>query len=130
MLATLAPPSAVILGSAGASPYRWINRAPQSAFQTQVIRWVAWSEALLFQVVHIEPVVNDAVARQVLRDVVLHVFLELGRQVAQAHVPLLVVPGDDFRAGTFLRVPANPFGNLVVRRAGGHEGAEGGVVDA
>ena len=74
--------------------------------------------------------VNDAVARQELWDVVLHVFLNLRRQIAQAQVALLVVPGDDFRAGTFLRVLANPSGNLVVRRAGGHEGAEGVVVNA
>jgi len=32
-------------------------------------------------------------------------------------------------AGTFLRVLTNPGGNLVVRRAGGHEGAKGVVIN-
>src|SRR2546428_710292 len=77
------------------------------------------SETFLFQVVHIEPVVHHAIARDVLLNVVLHVFLQLGGQVAQAQVAFPVVPDDDVCTGTFLGVLADPRGTLVIGRTGG-----------
>src|SRR5712692_1009141 len=77
------------------------------------------SETFLFQVVHIEPVVHHAIARDVLLDVVLHVFLQLWGQVAQAQVAFPVVPDDDVGSGTFLGMLADPRGDLFVGRASG-----------
>jgi len=44
----------------------------------------AFSDSLLFQIVHVEPVIHDAVTRDVSMDVVFHEFLELVRQIAQS----------------------------------------------
>src|SRR3989449_10421750 len=78
-----------------------------------------YSETFLFQVVHIEPVIHHAIARDVLLDVVLHVFLQLWGQIAQAQVTFFIVPDDDVGAGALLGVLADPRGDLVVGRAGG-----------
>src|SRR5437899_6065090 len=77
------------------------------------------SETFLFQVIHIEPAVHHAIARHVLLDVVLHVFLQFRGQVTQAQVAFPVVPDDDVGSGALLGVLADPRGNLVVGRAGG-----------
>ena len=63
--------------------------------------------------------IYHAIARDVLLDVVLHVLLQFGGQVAQAQVTFPVVPDDDVGTGTFLGVLADPDGDLVISRAGG-----------
>ncbi len=44
----------------------------------------AFSDSLLFEIVHVEPVIDDAITRHVALDVIFHELLELGRQIAQA----------------------------------------------
>src|SRR3989441_5421303 len=87
------------------------------------------SETFLFQVIHIEPAVHHAIARDVLLDVVLHVFLQFRGLVTQAQVAFPVVPDDDVGSGTFLGVLADPRDNLVVGRAGGDKQPERIVVN-
>jgi hypothetical protein len=79
------------------------------------------SDPFFFQVVHVEPVMHHPVARDELRDVILHVFLEFQRQIAQVQVPFAIVPGDDLGARTFLRVLANPSRNFVIGCASRNE---------
>ena len=50
-------------------------------------------------------------------------------QIAQALVPLLVVPDDDFRARPLLRVLTNPGRDFVVCGPGGDERAEGPIIN-
>src|SRR5438132_441361 len=88
-----------------------------------------FSETFLFQVVYIEPAVHHAIARHVLLDVVLHVFLQFRGQVTQAQVAFPVVPDDDVGSGTFLGMLADPRDNLVVGRAGGDKQPERIVVN-
>src|SRR5947209_10037235 len=87
------------------------------------------SETFLFQVIHIEPAVHHAIARHVLLDVVLHVFLQFRGQVTQAQVAFPVVPDDDVGSGALLGVLADPRDNLVVGRAGGDKQPERIVVN-
>ena len=63
--------------------------------------------------------VHHPVAWKVLLDVILHVFLQLERQIAQVQVALFVVPGDDLRPRAFFRMFADPVCNFRVSRAGG-----------
>src|SRR5574341_813976 len=86
-------------------------------------------KTLLFPVIHVEPAVHDTVARDAGRDVVLHVFLQFRRQIAQAQVAFLIVPDDDVGARAFLGVLADPRGDLIVSRTRGHKQPERTVVD-
>src|SRR5512147_1006267 len=86
-------------------------------------------KTLLFQVIHVEPTVHDTVARDAGRDVVLHVFLQFRRQIAQAKVAFLIVPDDDVGARAFLGMLNNPRGDLIVSRTRGHKPPERTVVD-
>jgi len=79
------------------------------------------SKPFFLQVVNIEPVVHDAIARDELLDVILHVLLEFQRQIAQVQIAFLIIPGDDFCAWAFLSVLANPRRNLIVSCPGGNE---------
>src|ERR1041385_7647959 len=90
--------------------------------------WLSLLEAFLLQVVDVEPVVNDPVARDELGDVVLDVFLSFSGQIAQAQVALLVVPLDDFDPRTFLGVLSDPGRDLAIGCAGGDERLEGIIV--
>jgi hypothetical protein len=64
-------------------------------------------------------VVHHAITRDVFLDVVLHVFLQLWGQIAQAQVAFLIVPDDNVGSGALLGMLSNPRGDLVVGRAGG-----------
>jgi len=57
-------------------------------------------------------------------DVIFHVFLELVRQIAQAQIAFLIVPGNDLSARTFLRMFLNPLRDLVVVCTAGNQGTE------
>ena len=73
--------------------------------------------------------VNNAISRNEFADVILHINLEVFGQVAQAQVPLLIVPNDDFGLGSLFRVLAYPAPDLFVGGAGGDERAEFVVVN-
>jgi hypothetical protein len=84
---------------------------------------------LFFQVVDVKPVIDHAIARHKVADVILHVLLEFQRQLAQAQVAFFVVPGNDLRTRTFSGVLANPRGDLIVGCARGDERLECVVVN-
>src|SRR5437899_8116382 len=88
------------------------------------IACVTGSEPLLFQVVHVEPVMYHSVTRNILLDVILHELLEFQRQIAQMQIALLIVPGNDLGARTFFGVLADPRRALVIGRASGDERPE------
>jgi len=73
--------------------------------------------------------IDGAVAGQEVADVIFHVFLNFGREVAQAQIALLVVPGNDFRAAAFGMFD-DPGLDFLIGGAGGDEGFEGIVVEA
>src|SRR6266550_1353401 len=89
----------------------------------------AFLDPLFFQIVHVEPVIDDAVTRDVSLDVILHVFLELGRQITQTQVTFLVVPGNDLRTRTFLRIFLKPLRDLGVSCAGSDQRTEIAVIN-
>ena len=101
-----------------AGPCRNFRQTARRAVATKV------SDPLFFQIVHVKPVIHDAVTRDVSLNVILHVFLELGRQIAQTQVTFLVVPGNDLGTRTFLRIFLNPLRDLVVGCAGGDQRTE------
>src|SRR5438132_8616628 len=78
------------------------------------IACVTGSEPLLFQVVHIEPVMYHSVTRNILLDVILHELLEFERQIAQMQIAFLIVPGNDLSAWAFPGVFADPRCDLIV----------------
>ena len=92
-------------------------------------RYSAISDPLLLQIVHVEPVIHDAVTRDVSLDVILHVFLEFVRQIAQAQVAFLVVPGNDLGARTFLRIFLNPRSDLIVGCTAGNQRTKVAVIN-
>ena len=75
--------------------------------------------SLFFEVINIEEAINRAVAWNKLGYVIFHILLKFGRQIAQSHLPLFVVPGDDFRTRSLLRSFANPGSDSVVACTGG-----------
>jgi len=80
-------------------------------------------EPLLFGIENIEEkadMPND-VMRDILGNVVLHEFLHLIGRFAQAFVPQIVVPLDDFDARTLGRMFLDPLGDGSVVCAGGDE---------
>jgi hypothetical protein len=77
------------------------------------------SEPFFFQVVDVEPVMHDPVARDELLDVILHVLLEFQRQITQMQIALLIVYAIISGPWAFLGVFADPILDLVVCCAGG-----------
>src|SRR6266496_1223111 len=75
---------------------------------------VEFLKAFLLQVVGVEPVVNDAVPRDELCDVILHILLSFGRQIAQTEVAFFVIPRDDFGAGMYLGMLPDPLRDLII----------------
>jgi len=87
------------------------------------------SNPLFFEIVHVEPVIDDAVTWDVSLDIIFHVFLELRRQIAQPQVAFLIVPGNDLGARPFLRIFLNPVSDLVVCCAAGDQRAKIAVIN-
>ena len=87
------------------------------------------SDPLLFQIVHVEPVIHDAVTRDISMDVILHVFLKLVRQITQTQVAFLVVPGNDLGTRTLLRIFLNPLRDLVVSCTAGDQRTKIAVIN-
>jgi len=73
--------------------------------------------------------IHDAVTRDILMDVILHVFLKLRRQITETQVAFLVIPGNDLSARPFLGIFLNPFGDLVVGRTGGDDRTKIAVIN-
>ena len=80
-----------------------------------------FSDPLFFQVVDVEPVMHHSVTGDVLLDIILHVLLEFQRQIAQAQVAFLIVPGNDLGTRKLFGVFTDPRSNLFVGGAGGDE---------
>src|SRR6188472_3257914 len=73
--------------------------------------------------------IHDAVTRDILMDVILHVFLKLRRQITETQVAFLVIPGNDLSARPFLGIFLNPFGDLVVGRTVGDDRTKIAVIN-
>ena len=65
-------------------------------------------QPLLFVVVDVEQGVDNFVAGDVLFDVVLHIYLQINRNIAQPPVALLIIPRNDFFSGLLLHTFTNP----------------------
>src|SRR5262249_15262569 len=87
------------------------------------------SDSLFFQIVYVEPVIHDAITRNIPVDVLLHVFLEFVRQIAQAQIPFLVVPSNNLSTRTFFRVSLDPRGDLIVGCAAGDQRTKITIID-
>src|SRR5579884_1989899 len=86
-------------------------------------------KSLFFQIEHVEPVIDHAMSRHVLFNVILHVLLEFQRQFTQPQVAFSVVPGDNFRSRTLFGVLFNPCRDLLVCCARSDECAKIIVID-
>lgn len=87
------------------------------------------SDSLLFKIVHVEPVINDPVTRNVSLYIIFHVFLELLRQIAQPQVAFLIVSGNNFGTRAFLRIFLNPLSDLIVCCTAGDQRAKIVAID-
>ena len=67
---------------------------------------------------------HHPVPRDELLDVILHKLLEFQGQIAEVQIAFFIIPGNDLCAWAFLRVFADPCGDLTVDRAGGDKRSE------
>src|SRR5690242_12397628 len=87
-------------------------------------------DAFFFQIVNVKEDVNRAVARNELRNVILHVFLDAVGKIAETFGAQFVIPANDLDARALLGGLLNPVSNFRVGGASGYKFLELVVGDA